>query len=485
MELGTRPSAALTSSTSSSEPYPTPLVGKDPAGSLIYDPSVTGSIGFVGDTDTYTLPLAAGQTLSLVYTTGSGLTGTVTLLDPNNKVIGTATGSGPGATVVLETAPITTAGTYSLVASGSGGTTGNYTLQAILNATYKQATDSINTIGTAYNLASAFASLGTTPAADRAGVIGVLSSSPDYYAVPLAAGEAASIAVKGSGGAASIALYDGTGKQLALSTAGGGVDGIISDFVAPSKGTYYVQVTGAASLTYDLVVTRGSDFTIHGNSFNNAQPLDGASVVSGASSRAIRPRLQALDLQANAYSNIYQTDPVTGAFGSQITSPNNDGFYPLRPEHGLRRELHLFQRRLRRHRHDLQAGLDRSRGRLDHRPNSDLYGGLAYLNGKLYADCSRSTRTFTSTMPTRWRFWERSTPAAPFPGRGWPATPIAACSGGWRRASRARLPRSIPLPGRFSRQARTTTRDRTSKTSRMPTASLSSRRSQAPPGRSS
>ena len=51
-----------------SEPYPVPLTGQPPAGSLIYDPTVTGTVGFVGDTDTYTLALAAGQQLSLALT---------------------------------------------------------------------------------------------------------------------------------------------------------------------------------------------------------------------------------------------------------------------------------------------------------------------------------------------------------------------------------------------------------------------------------
>ena len=53
---------------------------------------------------------------------------------------------------MLQTAPVATAGTYSLVVGGDGGTTGNYTLQAILNAVYKQPTDQINSIGTAYDL---------------------------------------------------------------------------------------------------------------------------------------------------------------------------------------------------------------------------------------------------------------------------------------------------------------------------------------------
>src|SRR5262249_8636058 len=63
------------------------------------------------------------------------------------------------------------------------------------NAAYKQKTDSINTIGTAYDLSGAFASLGTTPAADRAGVVGTLqgASGPvvgpnafDYGAITVA-----------------------------------------------------------------------------------------------------------------------------------------------------------------------------------------------------------------------------------------------------------------------------------------------------------
>src|SRR5262249_10509505 len=85
-----------------SAPYPTPLQGKDPAGSLIYDPKVSGSVGFPGATDTYTLPLAANQSLSLVLSVDPGLTGTLTVLDPSGTTVGTATGGGAGQTVVLQ-----------------------------------------------------------------------------------------------------------------------------------------------------------------------------------------------------------------------------------------------------------------------------------------------------------------------------------------------------------------------------------------------
>ena len=153
-----------------------------------------------------------------------------------------------------------------------------------------------------------------------------IGGTPDYYAVPLTAGQSSTIAVKGSGGKANLGLYDGSGNLIALSASGQGTDGVISNFVAPSTGTYYVKVSGAPGLQYDLVVTRGSDFSLHSGNFNSAQPLDGASVVLGAITQG-GGGLQALDLQSFSFSNIYQTDPVTGAFGSHIVSPNNDGFY--------------------------------------------------------------------------------------------------------------------------------------------------------------
>ncbi len=86
-------------------------------------------------------------------------------------------------------------------------------MQAILNAVFKQATDGNNSIGSAYDLGSAFASLGTASYSDRAGVVGTLGgSATDYYGIPLTAGESTTIAVKGIGGTASLALFDSNGN---------------------------------------------------------------------------------------------------------------------------------------------------------------------------------------------------------------------------------------------------------------------------------
>ena len=315
------------------EAYPTPLQDQRPAGSLIYDSFVTGTVSFVGDTDTYNLPLAAGQDITLVMTTGSGLIGTITLLGPGGTVIGSATSPSAGTAAVLQAAPVSRAGTYSFVVSGASGTTGSYRLQAILNAVYKQATDSVNTIGTALDLSSAFVSLGTTPSADRAGVVGTLGATPvDYYAIPLSAGQSTTIAVKGTSGTAGVELVDASGNPLALSTPGNGVDGVISDLAAPSTGVYYVEVTGAAGVAYDLVVTRGADFGLHGNSFDKAQPLNGVDVALGSILPASSPLYLLDDQLYGAFNPIYRVDPTTGDFtGPAIAAPGS----PLNDPFGL------------------------------------------------------------------------------------------------------------------------------------------------------
>jgi hypothetical protein len=150
----------------------------------------------------------------------------------------------------------------------------------------------------------------------------------------------------------------------------------INDFVAPSTGTYYVQVTGSPGLQYDLVAARGSNFDLHGNSFANAQPLGSSGVDLGAIVKGIS-QLQTLDNINGQISPIYQTDTGTGAFGHSIPSPIPAGFYLFGQNmafdgtytyyndgyHGLRRDLHVLQRRLRRLGQHLQARSDRRRGR--------------------------------------------------------------------------------------------------------------------------
>src|SRR5262249_48401740 len=113
--------------------YPTPLVALAPPGSLIYDPPVSGSIRFAGDTDSYNLfGLDAPQTLTVVVTPTSptGLTPSVRLTGPNGTTLGTASATAPGQKAVIQTIPITSslpAGLYTITISGVSGSTGGYT----------------------------------------------------------------------------------------------------------------------------------------------------------------------------------------------------------------------------------------------------------------------------------------------------------------------------------------------------------------------
>ena len=166
-------------------PYPTPLLAKDPEGSLIYDPSVTGNsnIGFAGDTDSFTLAIDPDQTITAIVTGSGGLQPSVELRNPASAVIGSATAAASTQVALLQTAPAATGGTYTFSVSGAGGTTGNFSLQVILNAarelegTISGATN--NTLATAQNIDGSFITLRTSVAsASRGAVVGGNAAGP-------------------------------------------------------------------------------------------------------------------------------------------------------------------------------------------------------------------------------------------------------------------------------------------------------------------
>src|SRR5439155_22273058 len=100
-----------------------------------YDPSASGAINFVGDTDTLTLAVDPGQTITVLVTpTSSLLQPSVALFDPSSALIGTVTAAGPNQSALLETIAATTGRTYSIGFSGASSTVGNYTVQGTLNA---------------------------------------------------------------------------------------------------------------------------------------------------------------------------------------------------------------------------------------------------------------------------------------------------------------------------------------------------------------
>ena len=139
-------------------PFPT-LTAVGPAGSLIYQNSVSGTIG-AGSIDTYTMSVAAGQTLSILVTPAAGLQAQLNLSGPG--VSTAASSASAGAPAALQTVSINTTGTYTFTVSGVSGTTGSYSIQADLNAALSSAMTggaSNHTLATAQSIDSSFTAL--------------------------------------------------------------------------------------------------------------------------------------------------------------------------------------------------------------------------------------------------------------------------------------------------------------------------------------
>lgn len=154
-------------------PVPTPLVAKSPLGSLVYTGTVSGAVSSSSDTDSYTLAIDAGQSVTLVVDPSTTLQPIVQLLGPGGGVLVSGTATAAGSDLVLKTTAPTTAGVYTVVVSGAGATTGSHSTQIILNAgvEFEAHSDLLNdTVATAQSLDLDFATL--IGLASRAAVLG-------------------------------------------------------------------------------------------------------------------------------------------------------------------------------------------------------------------------------------------------------------------------------------------------------------------------
>lgn len=165
--------------------YPTPLVSVAPLGSLVYDPLVAGSIGFAGDTDSYTLNLDAGQTVTIVahptVSVAVTLQPTLQWRDPSNALLGSATAAAVGQDALLQTIPVSVSGTYTLTVGAVGSSTGAYSLQVILNAAAELESHNgpdNSTLAAAQDINGSFLAL--TGSASRGAAIGTLETPTGY-----------------------------------------------------------------------------------------------------------------------------------------------------------------------------------------------------------------------------------------------------------------------------------------------------------------
>ncbi len=276
--------------------FPVPLVSVAPAGSLIYDGTVSDILAAAGLTHTYTLAVDPLQTISVLVTpTSSALQPSVQLLSPTGTTIGTATAAAANQDALIQatTTTGTTTGTYQIVVGGAGSTLGNYTVQVTLNAALDAAAylagTSNGTLATAQPLDGSFQSLTSSGIATRGAVLGsnVATVTPwnNYYSVNLSAGDVITAGLDNlSGSGTAISLLSPAGVVLASGVTGPtNLAQAISSFTIPAGGTYYFLVTGQAAASYDVLITRNAAFSLLPNgTFATAQNVGGTHVVLGA-----------------------------------------------------------------------------------------------------------------------------------------------------------------------------------------------------------
>jgi hypothetical protein len=112
---------------------PTPLKAVDGVNGFVYTGSVSGLLT-PGDTDSFTINLDAGQTLTVAAGPATSLFGSVSVTNPSGVVSGPVSAPAAGKDAVLQTVTIAAAGVYTISIASLAGTSGTYSLQLLLNA---------------------------------------------------------------------------------------------------------------------------------------------------------------------------------------------------------------------------------------------------------------------------------------------------------------------------------------------------------------
>jgi hypothetical protein len=167
--------------------FPTPT-SIAPSGSLIYETAMSGNILPAGDSDSFTISVDPGQTLTVIVDpAGDSLRPAVTLSGPGGSSSATAAAAGQQAVIQTVGVPSHIYGngapkTYTVTVSGFGGTTGGYTVSLILNAAAElenHAGATNNTLATAQSLDGSWVLLNTAnPKPDRAAALGRVRGGP-------------------------------------------------------------------------------------------------------------------------------------------------------------------------------------------------------------------------------------------------------------------------------------------------------------------
>ena len=173
---------------------PTPTQVIAPKGSLIHRSSLDGTFDSVGEADSVSIDLDAGQTVSIRFIPqDSAVSARVTLLDSSDTTLATSSASAPGDTIILQSIPVVSEGTYTVRTSSIEGV-GPYQLDVVLNSALETEANggaSNDAIDTAQDLNQAVVSL--TQGGTRLAVLGEINQDTDYFSFDLTGAQTATV----------------------------------------------------------------------------------------------------------------------------------------------------------------------------------------------------------------------------------------------------------------------------------------------------
>ena len=246
-----------------------------PYGSLVHQEQWEADFGSSPETDSVTIDLDAGQTLSgLVLPNDPGIRASLAVSGPDSFSLGPVDATAAGDPVGFQGTPIAVAGSYTIHVTSLDGT-GPYGVRLLLNAaTEEEALTGVSndTLAGAQDISASVVTLADSR--DRLSVSGEIGSGDDadWYSFALAAGQRASLAL--SGNSFKLDLYNSAGERLAAGIAGGtqaNVDQRISAYPATASDTCYAAVSGDGQ--YSLVVTRSMELDIEPNTRTQRCPV--------------------------------------------------------------------------------------------------------------------------------------------------------------------------------------------------------------------
>ncbi len=316
-------------------------VGVD--GSFTYLGQVFNTADFDGDNDRYTVGLNAGQIVSLEVDFSQGIfinDMQLQLLDPGGQVVASTDASSG---YLFPPTLITTSGTYTVLVHTNDvdlgwipSTQQTYKLKLLINRLSEQEAQGQSTnddTASAEDLNPALVPLesGILQAVVQGQGEGVATA--DVYKISLAAADELSLSLAGGTDPQAIQLLGPAGELLAN---GGGswkdAAGLISGFIAPSTGNYFVRIAEVSGL-YTLVATQGAGFSPEPTSSFTEIDL-GSSIATVGAIGTSSSDIDTYTFYANAGDNLalWTTTP-----GSTLPNPLNtlDTFLELKGPDGF------------------------------------------------------------------------------------------------------------------------------------------------------